>query len=102
MAGLWPPMIRTRRRRGPGPLQAGLGDAAQADALGAELASDEDGVARLKGLISEEDVAFLEQVVDTCTQTTGSIAVIDFEQVGIRRLDLTACRKGGLLKRAEE
>ena len=33
---------------------------------------------------------------------TGSIAVIDFEQVGIRRLDLTACRKGGLLKRAEE
>ena len=39
--------------------------------LGAELASDEDGMARLKGLISEEDVAFLEQVVDTCTQTTG-------------------------------
>ena len=33
---------------------------------------------------------------------TGSIAVIDFEQVGIRRLDLTACRKGRLLKRAEE
>ena len=32
---------------------------------------------------------------------TGSIAVIDFEQVGIRRLDLTACRKGRLLKRAE-
>ena len=32
---------------------------------------------------------------------TGSIAVIDFEQVGIRRLDLTACRKGGLLKRAQ-
>ena len=39
--------------------------------LGAELASDEDGMAKLKGLISEEDVAFLEQVVDTCTQTTG-------------------------------
>ena len=33
---------------------------------------------------------------------TGSIAIIDFEQVGIRRLDLTACRKGRLLKRAEE
>lgn len=39
--------------------------------LGAELASDEAGMARLKELISEEDVAFLEQVVDTCTQTTG-------------------------------
>ena len=32
---------------------------------------------------------------------TGSIAVIDFEQVGVRRLDLIACRKGKLLKRAE-
>ena len=39
--------------------------------LGAELASDEVGMARLKGTISEEDVAFLEQVVDTCTETTG-------------------------------
>lgn len=39
--------------------------------LGAELASDEAGMAKLKGVISEEDVAFLEQVVDTCTQTTG-------------------------------
>ncbi len=32
---------------------------------------------------------------------TGSIAVIDFAGSGVRRLDLTACRKGGLLKRAE-
>lgn len=39
--------------------------------LGAELASDEDGMAKLKGTISEEDVAFLENVVDTCTETTG-------------------------------
>ncbi len=30
----------------------------------------------------------------------GSIAVIDFEKVGVRRLDLTACRKGALLRRA--
>lgn len=39
--------------------------------LGAELASDEEGMEKLKGILSEEDVAFLEQVVDTCTQTTG-------------------------------
>ena len=32
---------------------------------------------------------------------TGSIAVIDFAGSGVRRLDLTACRKSGLLKRAE-
>ncbi len=41
--------------------------------LGAELASDEDGASRLKNLISEEDVAFLEHVVDTCTETTGKM-----------------------------
>ena len=40
--------------------------------VGAELASDSpETAARLKGNISEEDVAFLEGVVDTCTQTTG-------------------------------
>ena len=39
--------------------------------LGAELASDEKGLEKLKGTISEEDVAFLEGVVDTCTKTTG-------------------------------
>ena len=39
--------------------------------LGAEMASDEEGMEKLKGILSEEDVAFLEQVVDTCTQTTG-------------------------------
>ena len=39
--------------------------------LGAELASDEEGLEKLKGILSEEDVAFLEQVVDTCTETTG-------------------------------
>lgn len=41
--------------------------------LGAELASDEQGIAKLKGLICEEDVAFLEHVVDTCTETTGKM-----------------------------
>ena len=40
-------------------------------ALGAELASDEQGAAGLTGKISEEDVAFLEGVVDKCTETTG-------------------------------
>lgn len=40
--------------------------------VGAELASDSpETAAALKGNISEEDVAFLEGVVDTCTQTTG-------------------------------
>lgn len=39
--------------------------------LGAELASDEQGAAGLTGKISEEDVAFLEGVVDKCTETTG-------------------------------
>ncbi len=40
--------------------------------VGAELASDSpETAAALKGSISEEDVAFLEGVVDTCTQTTG-------------------------------
>ena len=39
--------------------------------LGAELASDAEGASKLKGMISEEDVAFLERVVDTCTETTG-------------------------------
>ena len=41
--------------------------------LGAELASDKDGASKLKGLISEEDVVFLEHVVDTCTETTGKM-----------------------------
>ena len=41
--------------------------------LGAELASDKGGMAGLKGLISEEDVSFLEHVVDTCTETTGKM-----------------------------
>ena len=41
-------------------------------AVGAELASDSpETAAALKGNISEEDVAFLEGVVDTCTETTG-------------------------------
>lgn len=39
--------------------------------LGAELASDEQGASKLEGKISEEDVSFLEHVVDTCTETTG-------------------------------
>ena len=39
--------------------------------LGAELASDEQGAVGLTGKISEEDVAFLEGVVDKCTETTG-------------------------------
>ena len=40
--------------------------------VGAELASDSpETAAALKGNISEEDVAFLEGVVDTCTLTTG-------------------------------
>jgi len=39
--------------------------------LGAELASDEQGAAKLEGTISDEDVAFLEGVVDKCTETTG-------------------------------
>jgi len=41
-------------------------------AVGAELASDSpETAAALKGNISEEDGAFLENVVDTCTLTTG-------------------------------
>ena len=41
-------------------------------AVGAELASDSpETAAALRGNISEEDVAFLERVVDTCTETTG-------------------------------
>lgn len=40
--------------------------------VGAELASDSpETAAALKGNISEEDVAFLEGVVDACTETTG-------------------------------
>lgn len=39
--------------------------------VGAELASDEQGLAALTGTISEDDVAFLERVVDKCTETTG-------------------------------
>ncbi len=38
--------------------------------LAAELASDRDGAANMKELISDQDVAFLEGVVDTCTETT--------------------------------
>lgn len=41
--------------------------------LAAELASDEKGISQMEGLISEEDVAFLEHVVDTCTETTGKM-----------------------------
>ncbi len=41
--------------------------------LAAELASDAEGISGLKGLIGEEDVSFLEHVVDTCTETTGKM-----------------------------
>lgn len=41
--------------------------------VAAEIASDRSGTAKLKSLISEEDVAYLEHVVDTCTETTGKM-----------------------------
>lgn len=41
--------------------------------LGAELASDSGSASKMKDLISAEDVAFLERVVDTCTETTGKM-----------------------------
>lgn len=40
-------------------------------ALGAELASDEKGLAKLSQRISDKDVMYLEEIVDTCTETTG-------------------------------
>lgn len=40
-------------------------------ALGAELASDEDTASTLKDRISDDDVSWLEGVVDTCTETVG-------------------------------
>ncbi len=40
-------------------------------ALGAELASDHETAETLKGRIQETDIAFLESVVDKCTETTG-------------------------------
>lgn len=40
-------------------------------ALGAELASDAQGAQKLNKTISEEDVSFLEGIVDECTKTTG-------------------------------
>ena len=39
--------------------------------LGAEIASDENGLAKLKRTISEDDVRYLEGVVDKCTETNG-------------------------------
>lgn len=39
--------------------------------VGAELASDEAGMKRLKSTVSEDDVSFLESIVDECTKTTG-------------------------------
>lgn len=40
--------------------------------LGAEIASDENGLAKLKRTISEDDVRYLEGVVDKCTETNGA------------------------------
>lgn len=39
--------------------------------LAAELASDPTGLSKLKQRLTEKDVQFLENVVDTCTLTTG-------------------------------
>ncbi len=39
--------------------------------LGAELASDEKGLKILKEIINEEDITFLEGIVDKCTGLTG-------------------------------
>lgn len=39
--------------------------------MAAEIASDEQGLNKLTNLISDEDVAYLEDVVDQCTETTG-------------------------------
>lgn len=39
--------------------------------LGAELASDEKGLKKLKDVINEADVTFLENVADKCTETNG-------------------------------
>lgn len=41
--------------------------------LAAELASDAEGASKMKDLISEEDVSFLENVVDKCSETTGKM-----------------------------
>ena len=40
-------------------------------ALGAELASDEKGFEKLRELIGEADIKFLENVVDRCTEVAG-------------------------------
>ncbi|SCI25128.1 cob(I)yrinic acid a,c-diamide adenosyltransferase [Romboutsia sp. 1001713B170207_170306_H8] len=39
--------------------------------VGAELASDENGLDMLQGKISEKDVSFLEDIVDECTKVVG-------------------------------
>lgn len=39
--------------------------------LAAEIASDEQGRQKLTNLISDDDVAYLEAIVDKCTETTG-------------------------------
>ena len=40
-------------------------------ALGAEIASDSEGLKKLTHTISDEDIAYLEAVVDKCTETNG-------------------------------
>ncbi len=39
--------------------------------VGAELASDENGIAKLSELVSDEDVTFIENIIDKCLETTG-------------------------------
>ena len=39
--------------------------------LGAEIASDSEGLKKLTHTISDEDIAYLEAVVDKCTETNG-------------------------------
>lgn len=68
--------------------------------LGAELASDREGLEKLRGrILTQEDVTFLETVVDHCTETTGKQT--EFVVPGVNRPSAALHVARTIVRRAE-
>ena len=67
--------------------------------LGAELASDEKGLEMLKGKISNDDIDYLESIVDECTKIVGKQT--NFVVPGVNEVSATLHVARTIVRRAE-
>lgn len=67
--------------------------------LGAELASDEKGLEMLKGKINKDDIKYLENIVDECTEIVGKQT--HFVVPGVNQVSATLHVARTIVRRAE-